>query len=568
MWSILRNSLLYFLGLLILVSVVHFLITMIILVIKKTSGHVKDKTGLLWLKKEILHWKDKEVISSEQADNILKIYDYPPKEGIKRGSLIRVLSTIGAVLLGVGVILFVASNWREISAAVKTIMLISVTLGTLYLGYYFSYEKKGLVMLGKSLLFLAAIFWGATLALIGQIYHLPTSGNWVIFLLWAFPILPVAFFFESTPVFLLSSGLFLTWNIFFMVSQGVANYYYPLIVFLILLPLSGEKQVKYLTNIAALIVASFLGLIYGYDWLVLMISLGLTGYYFYKKGSQIYLIGSCLSFALWIISVFIHPKPPAYYLFFIPLLFLFYLTYKDKSKVSLWINIAGAIVGVNLLTFSFLKQTAFYQIRMPFLIFQVLLGVILYLIGMAHLSEKYPSFNKTFRTFGFILALGATYLLSFQGLLTIQPLVNYNAYLVGSFILGAIGLLILAFYILKKLITLSHKIYEIILLFLLIAGSLSVLSRPEYTLTNTVIMNILLLLFSLITILYGFEVRSVMVFNMGILIFVGFVITRYFDILWGLLDRSLFFMIGGLLLILSSIFLEKKRRSIVKEIEK
>jgi uncharacterized membrane protein len=51
--------------------------------------------------------------------------------------------------------------------------------------------------------------------------------------------------------------------------------------------------------------------------------------------------------------------------------------------------------------------------------------------------------------------------------------------------------------------------------------------------------------------------------NIGLLFFVLDVIARYFDVFWKLLPRSLFFIIGGLILLSGGVFLEKKRRKVL-----
>ena len=41
-----------------------------------------------------------------------------------------------------------------------------------------------------------------------------------------------------------------------------------------------------------------------------------------------------------------------------------------------------------------------------------------------------------------------------------------------------------------------------------------------------------------------------------------FIVVKYFDFFWDLLSRSLFFMVGGLILVLGGIALERKRRQL------
>ena len=98
---------------------------------------------------------------------------------------------------------------------------------------------------------------------------------------------------------------------------------------------------------------------------------------------------------------------------------------------------------------------------------------------------------------------------------------------------------------------------------LLIASTLVMITKPLLLSLNTLMFNISIFFIALMGIWYGFEARKVVYFNMGIALFVILIITRYFDLFWGLLDRSVFFIGGGLLLLVGSVLLEKKRRMAV-----
>lgn len=54
--------------------------------------------------------------------------------------------------------------------------------------------------------------------------------------------------------------------------------------------------------------------------------------------------------------------------------------------------------------------------------------------------------------------------------------------------------------------------------------------------------------------------------NLAFVFFAVVLITRYFDTFWSLLNRSFFFMVGGLVLITGGYFLERKRRQITADI--
>ena len=62
---------------------------------------------------------------------------------------------------------------------------------------------------------------------------------------------------------------------------------------------------------------------------------------------------------------------------------------------------------------------------------------------------------------------------------------------------------------------------------------------------------------------YGFQHQCMALINLALAFFVATLIARYTDIFWRLLPRSLFFIVGGLLLIAGGVFLERKRRIVL-----
>ena len=81
--------------------------------------------------------------------------------------------------------------------------------------------------------------------------------------------------------------------------------------------------------------------------------------------------------------------------------------------------------------------------------------------------------------------------------------------------------------------------------------------------------NIYVVLFNLIfaalvgVIIYaGYEREDMKLINLGGSWLSLFIVVKYFDFFWDLLSRSLFFMVGGLILVLGGIALERKRRQL------
>jgi hypothetical protein len=61
-------------------------------------------------------------------------------------------------------------------------------------------------------------------------------------------------------------------------------------------------------------------------------------------------------------------------------------------------------------------------------------------------------------------------------------------------------------------------------------------------------------------IILGIRLRSQMVVNLGLTVFIVHMLTRYFDLFFSAMNRSLFFILGGLLLLSGGFFLERNRR--------
>ncbi len=94
-----------------------------------------------FLGQEIPKWKEKNIILESQAIGILKEYGikYQPKEKPKPIpkkpvqkkkplDLVKVISTIGAIILGLGIILFAATNWFKIPNIIRIIILLITTV--------------------------------------------------------------------------------------------------------------------------------------------------------------------------------------------------------------------------------------------------------------------------------------------------------------------------------------------------------------------------------------------------------------------------------------------------------
>ena len=157
----------------------------------------------------IKKWLTDGLITEQQAQKMLADVAIHRKEH-SSDKLIVVMSTIGAILLGIGAVLFVASNWLVLSRLAKVFILTGSTFGVSYVGYLFAYERKNLPKVGAALLFLGSLLFGATIFLIGQIYNIQAHSHTLI-LVWLVGILPLVYVLQSVSVAGLASLLLFLW---------------------------------------------------------------------------------------------------------------------------------------------------------------------------------------------------------------------------------------------------------------------------------------------------------------------------------------------------------------------
>lgn len=386
-------------------------------------------------KEQIDQWLRDGTITQEQANKMLADSSEYRKEQ-SSNKLIVAISTIGSILLGIGAILFVASNWAVMPNVLKILILVGSTFGAYWAGYYFKYQKQNLPKVGASLIFLGALLFGATVFLIAQMYNINANSH-VLVLIWLIGVLPLVYAFQSSPIAGLSALLF-------------------------------------------------------YIWIGLFVFKGLD---FYRAQGDFF-------------------KLPVLYLVSGVLLFgigqLHYLSEKLKSVARVY-RLAGikiAMVSLFFLTFRFFS---------------------------GHYGN-YGFFSKSLETseqftFGLILFSVVALLLAIIGLF-FNPSKSSTNILENSLALGLASVALVFFFF-----PATTNIY-VLLFNLILAG----------------------LVFTLLFV--GYQREDMQIVNTGMFWLSALILVRYFDFFWDLLPRSLFFMVGGLILVLGGIALEKKRRQL------
>ncbi|MFT2007678.1 DUF2157 domain-containing protein [Pontibacter sp. 13R65] len=181
------------------------------------------------LLKELPELVQAGVIPQDTADKI-QLY-YRTKAGKPQNRLLLVSGILGALLIGLGIILIIAHNWDDLSRSVKTVLVfLPLLIGQLAGGYTLLKKQKnsGWRESSATFLFLSV---GATIALVSQVYHIP--GNLSTFLFtWMLLCLPLVYLLKSN----FASLLFLAGITWYAVEGGYGkqDYTYWWLLLLIL----------------------------------------------------------------------------------------------------------------------------------------------------------------------------------------------------------------------------------------------------------------------------------------------------------------------------------------------
>jgi len=164
------------------------------------------------LQKEIPHWIAQGLIDTEQSKNILDYYRLSAgtlKTGRTYARLVTILATFGAILLGLGVVLFFASNWDEFSFFFKFVFVIILLIAANSIAYFLKYNR-GYERIGTGVFGLASIWFGASIILIAQYYHFDFDHP--DYLIWCFAgIFPTAYLIKSRLILILATAVGIIW---------------------------------------------------------------------------------------------------------------------------------------------------------------------------------------------------------------------------------------------------------------------------------------------------------------------------------------------------------------------
>jgi len=129
---------------------------------------MKDRDRNRWLHEQLVGWEREGIVQSDQAAALRGRYPLGADDS-RFG--VMLFGGIGAVVVGLGVILMFAYNWSEMTKISKLVVIFGALLAAHSTGYLLRYRWLRPI-LGDVFGLLGTMFFGAAIFLIAQIYHI------------------------------------------------------------------------------------------------------------------------------------------------------------------------------------------------------------------------------------------------------------------------------------------------------------------------------------------------------------------------------------------------------------
>ncbi len=190
---------------------------------RKASGHFRKR-----LRDELTIWQGEGLLRDEQAAQIRERYDLDDLKKESIGAVLLAVYIIGAFLIAIGIVSFIASHWASIPAGVKVAIITAVMLACHIAGFWLWRVSETFPRLGHGLIILGTLVFGANIGLLAQIFHLPGDFNW--FGAFAIGAAAVAYAAVSMPNALIAVIASFVWYCGWCIDHERALALYPLMV--------------------------------------------------------------------------------------------------------------------------------------------------------------------------------------------------------------------------------------------------------------------------------------------------------------------------------------------------
>jgi uncharacterized membrane protein len=222
------------------------------------------------------------LISDEQSDAINAFYE--SKKGHHSNLLTLIFGAIGAILIGLAIILILAHNWDQFTRGTRIFIAFIPLLISQGLCAYTLIKRSAIVLWRETTSILLFFAVGTCIAMIAQIYHIPDSGG-IFFLTWVGLCIPVIYVMRSSMMSLLCILGITFYNINYGYRQNSApeDMYYYIYLAAIIPHYVTLLRNKPETNIT-----------YIHHWVLALSLLISTSTIFHEEGKVLILMYMCL----------------------------------------------------------------------------------------------------------------------------------------------------------------------------------------------------------------------------------------------------------------------------------
>lgn len=128
------------------------------------------------------------IIQQEQADSMMTSFEvHAPKS--RQFKFVSAVTVIGAILVGLGILSYIASNWDHFAAMFKVVLIFTSMIGFYGVGIL---TEKRYLKVGLAFQYIAVFIFGGGLFLIDQIYNLNLNVA-DHFALWLLGLIPMVY---------------------------------------------------------------------------------------------------------------------------------------------------------------------------------------------------------------------------------------------------------------------------------------------------------------------------------------------------------------------------------------
>lgn len=204
-------------------------------------------------------WKD-HLIDATLYEKLAQRYQFDRLEQDASHRFITILMGLGAVLLGLGAITFVAANWAVWPRSIRIALLLTCFVGVNAAGFYL-WRRSATERLGHGLLLCGALLLGANMGLMSQMFN-QNGELYELLLIWGLGVAAMAFSLRLTSIgvlalILVGQGYLSGWSTWSTWQEfGFTNLlvqHFPIVIAAVFVPLAYWCRSRILFGLSATI---------------------------------------------------------------------------------------------------------------------------------------------------------------------------------------------------------------------------------------------------------------------------------------------------------------------------